>query len=428
MMKRTTVFLCTGLWILGLGSSAVFGSGFAIPEQSAKASGLAGAWVAGVDDAAANWYNPAALVWLDESEVQFGFNAITAGGGTTFNVVDPAFGIFESTSFEPDASIETPIHLYYAAKLGDRGAWGIGITTPFGLVTNWIDQPVTYAAGKSELQTFVINPNFAYQLTEYWSIGVGVDYILADIKSFSREVPIDLDGNPLNGFEVIGHSNLTGDGDDIGFNLALHKRAPGLDFGLTYRSDLTPTIEGTIAYDNFGPLQTLFPSSPGSADLKLPEQAAIGVAFNPGGRLTYEVNLVWTAWSSFDSLEIDIENEVPGFSEDIFIPEDWDDSIAYRLGISSDSGSGREWRYGVLYDEKAVPADRLRPSIPDANRYGATIGYGFEGNTWTVDAYYLALWFEDITAERTDHGSEGVILGDYESFAHLAGVSFSRRF
>ena len=39
-------------------------SGFSIYEQSAKASGQAGAWVARADDAAANWYNPAALVKL----------------------------------------------------------------------------------------------------------------------------------------------------------------------------------------------------------------------------------------------------------------------------------------------------------------------------------------------------------------------------
>ena len=217
IQSRTSVGL--GLLALLATTSSLLASGFAIPEQSAKASGLAGAWVARADDAAANWYNPAALVWLDQSEIQFGVNAITAGGGTEFLVNDSSFGVFEDTTFEPASSIETPIHLYYTQKLGQRGALGLGITTPFGLVTDWETRPITFAAGKSELQTFVLNPNFAYQLTEYWAIAIGLDYIHADIKSFSREVPIDLDGNPFNGFEVIGDSNLTGDGDDIGWNI-----------------------------------------------------------------------------------------------------------------------------------------------------------------------------------------------------------------
>ncbi|MBZ0113292.1 MAG: outer membrane protein transport protein [Thermoanaerobaculia bacterium] len=418
-----------GLTLLALlaTASSLLASGFAIPEQSAKASGLAGAWVAGADDAAANWYNPAALVWLDETEVQFGFNAITVGGDTEFLVNDPSFGVFQDTTFEPEGSIETPVHLYYAQKVGQRGAFGFGITTPFGLVTDWTERPVTFAAAKAELQTFVLNPNFAYQLTEYWSIAIGLDYILADIKSFSREVPIDLDGNPLNGFEVIGHSNLTGDGNDIGWNLAIHKKAPGLDFGLTYRSELTPTIEGTIDYDNFGPLASFFPSSPGSADLNLPAQAAIGIAVSPGGAWSYEFDINWTGWSTFDALVIDIENEVPGFSEDLFIPEDWDDTMAYRFGMARSSGN-HEWRFGALFDEGAVPANRLRPSIPDADRTGGTIGFGFEGAKWNIDAYYLALFFSDQAAERTDAGSEGVVLGDYKSFANLAGLTFSRRF
>jgi long-chain fatty acid transport protein len=425
IQSRTSVGL--GLLALLATTSSLLASGFAIPEQSAKASGLAGAWVARADDAAANWYNPAALVWLDQSEIQFGVNAITAGGGTEFLVNDSSFGVFQDTTFEPASSIETPIHLYYTQKLGQRGALGLGITTPFGLVTDWETRPVTFAAGKSELQTFVLNPNFAYQLTEYWAIAIGLDYIHADIKSFSREVPIDLDGNPFNGFEVIGDSNLTGDGDDIGWNIAIHKKAPGFDFGLTYRSELTPTLDGEIVYSNFGPLSQFFPASPGTADLSLPSQAAIGFALSPGGKWSYELDINWTGWSAFETLEVDIENEVPGFSQDILIHEDWEDTMAYRLGLTRQSGR-HEWRFGALFDESAVPDNRLRPSIPDADRTGATIGFGFEGAKWNFDAYYLALFFDEATSERTDPNSEGVILGTYDTFANLAGVTISRRF
>src|SRR5512139_1908609 len=68
-------------------------SGFSIFEQSAKASGQAGAWVARADDAAANWYNPAALVKLEGTQVQFGFNYIDIGGDTSFTLGNDAVAI-----------------------------------------------------------------------------------------------------------------------------------------------------------------------------------------------------------------------------------------------------------------------------------------------------------------------------------------------
>lgn len=422
-MKLTVRLALSGLLILTLGAGQLGASGFSIFEQSAKASGLAGAWVARADDAAANWYNPAALLWLEGSEVQFGGNIITVGGDTEFTALDPSFGIFTPTVFEPESSLETPIHFYYRQKVSPGLAWGIGLTTPFGLVTEWAQRPVTFSAAKSELTTFVLNPNVAVAIGGGWALGLGVDYIFADIGSFSREVPIDLDGNPLNGFEVIGAANLTGDGNDIGFNVALHRKGPGWGFGLTYRTELSPEIEGDIAYSGFGPLSPFFPSSPGSAGLNLPAQAQVGLAWETSGPWSFEVDVAWAGWSDFDTLIIDITNET-AFSRDIVLREAWDDTFSYRFGAARAAGAN-EWRFGVVLDESPVPEDTLRPSIPDAERTGASFGWGHKGPSWNVDLYYMALWFDDITAVGNE---EGVIRGTYSSFTNLAGVTVSRRF
>ena len=66
----------------------VLASGFSIYEQSAKASGQAGAWIARADDAAANWYNPAALTRMDGMQIQFGINLITVGSDSQFTIND----------------------------------------------------------------------------------------------------------------------------------------------------------------------------------------------------------------------------------------------------------------------------------------------------------------------------------------------------
>lgn len=425
-MKRSITRHLVGGLALVLLPSSLMAAGFNIYEQSAKASGLAGAWVAQADDAAANWYNPAALVWMEGSEFQVGTNLITAGGDTEFTSSDIRFGLTQETTFEAEGSIETPSHLYFAQKVHPNIAYGIGITNPFGLVTDWQTRPVTFAAQRSELVTFFLNANVAFRLTEHTSVAVGLSYVDADLKEFSREVPIDLDGNPFNGFEVVGATNLSGTGDDTAWNVALHHRQDNWSFGLTYRSDVTVGIDGNVEFQNFGPLSPFFVNSPGTADLHLPDMAAIGFAWSPGANSdwTIETDIAWAGWSVFDALQVDIANNVPGFVNDIDLREDWDDTLSYRMGVTKRSGNS-EWRFGLVFDEQTVPEDTLRPSIPDAERFAPTFGYGRKGNKWNVDAYYMPLFVSDSTAVGTE---EGVIQGEYSSFAHLGGITVSRRF
>ena len=423
MMKNLKNGVLFGAVALTLTASSVWASGFNIYEQGAKASGLAGAFVAQADDASANWYNPAAMVWMEGSQFQVGTNLITAGGDTQFTSSDIAFGIRNSTTFEPESSIATPSHLYYTHKLNPNIAFGIGVNTPFGLVTEWADRPITFSANKSDLATFVVNPNVAFRLTDTWSLAVGADYILADVKDFSREVPINLDANPAT-FEVVGFSNLTGDGNDLGWNLALSHRTPVSSFGLTYRSGFSVEIDGDIEYANFGPIAAFFPSSPGKTTLELPATAAIGWSFGLSEAVTMELDVTWAEWSAFKELAIDIKNNT-NFSRDLVVREDWDDSMSYRLGLGWQTSEANAWSFGVVYDESPVPVSTLRPSIPDANRTGLSVGFGHTGNRIDLNLYYMALQFDDITSVR---GADGVINGKYESFVQLAGASLNFKF
>src|SRR4029450_9872996 len=111
--------------IVVVAAGPAFASGFAFYEQGAKASGQSGAWVARADDASANWYNPAALAHLSGHEVQFGINYLEVGRDTQ---LAPAPGV----SFDAVSNAETPVHFYYAQRINDRVAWGIGLNNPFG--------------------------------------------------------------------------------------------------------------------------------------------------------------------------------------------------------------------------------------------------------------------------------------------------------
>lgn len=409
----------------------VFGSGYQVPEQSAKASGQAGAWLARADDAAANWYNPAALVWLEGKELQFGANFLFVGDmdlDQTERFIPASIGGLPVLYDEPVPatyslanSIETPIHLYYRQRVGERLAWGVGINTPFGLVSEWRDKPVTFSAAKSELLTIMINPNVAFRLDDHWSVALGLDYVRADLKSFSADLfvlaPVITPAGPAVALVEVGRRDLTGDGDDLSWNAALLRRGDPWSFGLTYRHELVPTLEGDLVVSG-----GFLPSAAARGDLNLPAKAAAGIAWDRGDLWSWELDVEWTQWSIFERLEVSLDSVfLPGLT----LRHDWSDTLTYRLGFARRWRGSHEWRAGVLWDEGPGPPDTLRPAIPDTDRSALTFGYGLERARWSVDAYYMALFFEEA---RAVPGELGVIGGTYEGFGHVAGVTLGRSF
>ena len=422
-------------------------SGFSIYEQGAKASGQAGAWVARADDAAANWYNPAAILQGDGMQFQFGTNLFLVGGDTSLTT--SAFGT-PGQRFDAEGSLVTPSHFFFTHKINDRWGWGIGLNNPIGLTTEWAAFPVTLAARRSQLVTFVLNPNVAFAINPQWSVAVGVDYMYADVGEFSRDIDQSalLQQAPLT---TIGKSDLTGDGDDTSWNVAVHYAGEAFAFGFTYRDGFDVPIDGEVAFSGIDPRLEqgsvvgqfctgglgCFPDGPGRTQLGLPAQAAAGLSWGIGDAWTMEFDLSWAQWSSFDelALEFGVETSIPVDVGDIVVlvpvvestvlREDWGDTMAYRFGVAWALREKHELRFGAVYDESPVPSDTLRPSIPDADRTAVTIGYGFKRKTWGIDAYYMPLFFQDVTAVG---GEDGVVLGTYESVVHLSGVTFNVRF
>ncbi len=422
-----------GIWLvivlaLACATPAV-GSGFSIYEQSAKASAQAGAWVARADDAAANWYNPAALVRLEGTNFHFGANLIPIGRDTSITTSDPAYGLPTEVKFDAVTNNATPANLYFTHRIDDWMAFGIGVTTPFGLASEWEDRPITFSSKRVDLATFVVNPNLAFKIDDRWSFAVGIDYIYADVKEFSREFD-QSSFLELPPGTVVGASDLTGTGDDWGWNLAFQFATEEWKAGLTYRAELSPDIDGEVAFTGVNEyLELYFPDGPGTTTLDLPAQAALGVAYTGFADWEVEFDVSWAQWSRFDHLAIDFENETPAVT-DIVLPENWDDTFAFRLGAAWAMAERHELRFGAVFDQGPIPDDTLRPSIPDADRLGISVGYGFHGKSWALDAYVMPLFFQDRDANDGDPLSSptGVVDGRYESSVNLFGVGFSWRF
>jgi long-chain fatty acid transport protein len=388
---------------VALAAAPAFASGFGFYEQGAKASGQAGAWVARADDASANWYNPAALVNLTGREVQLGLNYLQPGNDTTFTPTGAPVATIDAVS-----NGVTPAHFYFSQKINDRIAWGVGLNSPFGLETQWDAPPAVQVASHSELRTYLLNPNIAFKLGNYLSVGFGVDYIAVEVREFSQE--------PVPG---VASTNLTGEGDAWGYNFALQFKMKSFSIAGQYRSELRNKIFGNFSINS--PLGSS--NTPATAFLDLPGQTMVGVAWT-GNRVDVEAGAYYTQWNYFKSLDVVFP---PSTTPAISIPQYWEGTWSYRLGVAYRLGQEmqHEIRIGGVLDESPVPPEFLRPSIPDSDRVGGSLGYGFQGKSWGIDVYAMYLDFDDATAI----GSAPLVIdGTYTNSIWLAGLTAKYRF
>jgi long-chain fatty acid transport protein len=117
------------------------------------------------------------------------------------------------------------------------------------------------------------------------------------------------------------------------------------------------------------------------------------------------------------------------------LEENWSDTYSYRLGGTWALAEKHDLLFGVVYDEAPVPSETMRPSIPDGNRTGISLGYGYMAKKWNLDFYLMPVFFEDAIAKGdlankpgVSADPDGVIDGKYESMTTLFGLSFNFKF
>lgn len=431
---------------LFLGGPAVLASGFHVYEQGAKGSAQAAAVIARADDASAIWYNPAGMVHFDRPVLSVGFSGVYLGDikiDSTMNTVPrPGFDrFFTGGTWDMHDHISTPIHLYYGRRLGNsRFAVGLAVTTPFGLATDWSipsNFDGRFAAVKTDLRAFVYNLNGAVDLGSGFSAAIGIDYLKAELKDFSRRVgPINVGSTEPVFIEPL--LNLTGDGHKTGWNAALQWKSQNWAVGLTYRSEFSVKVDGNTTFtDRPAMLAGLLPDTPASGKLDLPATMGLGVAYLGFEKLQLEFDWHRIGWSSFKSIDIDFLYETPAL-RDKAVPENWKDTDSFRLGCSYEVVPGHQLRAGFYVENSPIPDQTLRPSIPDNDRQVFSFGYGFDGKDYGLDFYFMRINTKDkkisneLSAAHFDANAMtdpyGVVAGTYRSTVDLAGVTVFFKF
>lgn len=426
-------------------ASTAHAAGFMLTEQSAGSLGRAYAG-AGVDgtDLSGVYYNPATMVLHKGTAIQMGF----VGIGLNLDYVGEDANGNEVTANGREKSQAIP-HGYIVHQINDKVWFGLGMTVPFGMGTEYNDNWAGNEHGISAtILTFDLNPNFAFKLSEKFSVGVGasIQYAAADLKirkNITGDVNNALAGKGLHVQDASVRSEIDADSIAWGWNVGMMwSPLENLRFGVSYRSKIQHDAEGDLSIDQLsvtpdkvgnydltqivgGALSQMraYGDMDGSASVTAPAWAMASVAWDVNDLVSLYGTFRWTDWSSFDELKIDGNGETKST-----IPNKWRDTYLGSVGMDLRLTDWWTLRGGIAYESSPIANPQYRTAIiPDADRWWFAIGSSFKWN----DNFQTDVSFAHLHGvhERNLYDSNGNKEGRFRKLdAYLLGLQMVYKF
>lgn len=428
-------------------SGVASAAGFALIEQST--SGLGNAYAGGaaaIDDASVQFFNPAALTEIPGTQISIAGHYIKPRGNisnASATVTLVPLGNISYSGTTDDAGVDGLIpNFYYVSDLSTSLKFGLGITVPFGLSTEYKDSWIgRYHAIKSSVETVNINPALGFKLSDRLSLGAGISaqYIEANLTTAvdSGSLCVALGtacggpGNPA----VDSYVRVRGDDWSYGFNLGLlYKPLDATRVGLAFRSVVKQNIQGDGVFTRSSALNAVLGGSPlltysaASADIDLPSNISLSVAHGFTPRIEVMADITWTQWSKFQELRVDFANPI---QPDAVTTQNWDDTFRYSLGLSYKLNDRVKLRSGLAFDEAPIPSAEYRtPRIPDNDRTWLAFGLThMSSNNLSFDLGYAHLFIKDSTIDNTTEGSiRANLKGNYENSVDILSAQLNYKF
>lgn len=284
-------------------------------------------------------------------------------------------------------------NLYLSGRLTDKLSLGLGISSPFGLATEydsgWIGQA---QAVKSEIRTINYNPSLAYRINDKVSLGFGVNY---------QQIDAELTNSV---------SRLKGDDSAWGWNAgALFTLSPAMRVGLSYRSSIKYTLEGTLNG-----------STPVKADVELPDTAILSVWQQVSDRWEAMGDLSYTRWSSLKALNLVFSNGASVQAERFNYSNSW----RAAWGAAYKASEQAKIKFGIAYDRTPVNDTDRSARVPDNSRLWLSLGGQWNaGRYGKVDLGYSYLYVRDPNINMTKNAT--TLRGSYDAGAHVVGLQYS---
>ena len=349
---------------LVVASFTSFGAGYQLNLQGLRQLAMGGSGTAWPWDVSTIFYNPGGLSRINHIQAYASILAIKPS---------TAYGNYYLGSTRSQDQTFTPFNIYVGGTVreGSRLGLGLGIYTPFGSGLKWDDNWVgKYIVQSIDLKCVFIQPTASYRVSDFLSVGLGVIYATGTFD-FKQALPVQ----DLNGTE--GQAHLHGSGSGVGFNVGLQMKASEhLQFGLTYRSQVNMDLSGGSAtFTVPASLRTTFPDTRFESLLPLPQVASFGIGIKPltNEKLTLQLDLNYTGWNSYDSLNINFSDHTSGLKDE-HAPRHYRNTLTTRIGACYKISKVVSVMLGGAYDPTPVTNGYVTPDLPDGDHIIFTCG------------------------------------------------------
>jgi long-chain fatty acid transport protein len=421
----------------GVGVAAIeesWGSAFQVRENSASALGnaFAGA-AASTEDPSIIANNPAGMTGLSGNLVLGDMSIIIPSAvfvGTGFT----AAGQTISGGNGGDAGSARPVPAVYGLyDVSPDLKLGIAVTAPFGLKTqynsDWVGR---YQAIMSDIETININPNVAYRVFDWLSVGGGptIQHAHTELTNAINSTTLVHLANPSLPAGLTlpdGLASVAGNDLSVGYNLGLLAEvSPTTKLGASYRSQISHRIEGIATFTVPAPLAAApqFQNTPASADLKTPDVVSLAATQQISPELTLLAEVQWTNWSVIKDLRI----QRPDGSAISDQPEQWHETWFGSIGATWRPDPNWTFRGGFAFDPTPIRDQFLTARLPDSDRYWLAVGLGY---VWTPDLRFDAAYAHIFAASPSiDELSQtgDLLVGHYSNHIDIVSLSATLRF
>lgn len=382
-MNKMTLPTLPALLLLAFSGAASAGA-FQLMEQNASGLGNAYAGSAAVaDNASTVFFNPAGMAQLG-SGIQLSVGV--AGVGPSYEYRDNS-GVKSGGDAGGWAAVP---NAYVSGQVTKDLFLGLGISAPFGLATEYDAGWVGAAqAIKSEIKTININPSLAYRVSDKVSLGFGLNYQTIDGELTKTGV------------------TLKADDAAWGWNAgALFSLSPAMRVGISYRSAIKYTLEGTLN----GAL-------PVKADVKLPDTFILSVWQQVSDRWEAMGDLSYTRWNSLQSLDVLRSSNSTLLSSESF---KYQNAWRFAWGAGYKATDKAKLKFGIAFDRTPVRDEYRSARVPDNNRLWLSLGGQWNaGSHGKFDLGYSYLYVLDPVI------AQGALQGKYDASAHIVGLQYS---
>lgn len=414
MFMRQNTHLCqlvlTALLVTVVASMA-YSAGFGLYEASSPTYALGGTVLGRAVDASANFYNPATLTDLTHPTVTLGMMTEHPRGRIKVN---------DGNTADMNPGVYVLPHLHLALPLPGDLTFGLGMMPEYGLGSKYNSSwDLAFNSQKTEVTSVTINPNLAYKIGDFLSIGVGLRFLYFDFEQESE---------PVRG---LVRNRLKGDNEMKDFGWQAGVKWDVVDWfsvGLVYKSQTLVHVDGKIESETYRG------SDSGDAwtEITLPQSLTAGFNWDViqiSEALHFGGTVSWTEWSSVDTLQFHLPATPVSAPQVKPINLRWQDTWRFALSPSWDFTENWTVMGSYVY-ESDCNGSQDSTMLPPSQRHMISLGllWRISENVDLSCAYGVILMDEgesDCTDVQTGrryryHAERGI--------SHATGLTVTYRF